>query len=244
MRNSAFLSRKTLFKNQALLVCLSMCISWQYLSAGEKFSGIRIIGLKKLTNSVLSGTVPVSFEARNEVGMLRYAMLQVDGHIFPGDDAMLSTPVLSAPLKSRSRFHMDTCYLENGTHTLQIHAGWSNFSRTNLDDREFRRESALATITVSNEVYYPESEPEVGERVSAYFFKTTHTNVGWHLDIYDVKKKFVQRLSGNTGDGRIEAYWDLRDAKGVLRTNADVDPEFSSVITVNDSSRRRKIIRK
>jgi len=106
--------RETLFKNYVLFVTLALCIWCQCLLAGEKLSGIRVFGLNKLTNSILSGTVPISFEARNEIGTLRYAMLRVDGHIFPGDNATLSAPNLATPLKSRSRFEMDTCFLENG----------------------------------------------------------------------------------------------------------------------------------
>jgi hypothetical protein len=79
---------------------------------------------------------------------------------------------------------------------------------------------------------------------AAYFFKTTRTNADWHLEIYDAKNKFVRRLSRHTLDGKIEAYWDLRDSKGVLRTNADVDTEFSSVITIDDPSGKGKVLRK
>jgi hypothetical protein len=53
-----------------------------------------------------------------------------------------------------------------------------------------------------------------------------------------VRGKFVQRLSGHTTDGIIEAYWHMKDAKGVLRTNSDKDPEFSSVVTVEDRTNK------
>ena|SRR5436190_4106032 len=223
----------------SLIILMILAVGQLPFVAGEKFYGVRILNQSKLTNSLLSDTVRVRFDAQNEAGTIRYAMLQVDGHIFPGDGA-----VLSAPLKKRAEFEMDTCFLENGQHTLQIRAGWSNLSLTNFDDREYQRESDVISITVSNEVYYPDWEPEVGEKFSAYFFKTTRTNVDWHLDIYDTKKRFVQRLSGHTMDGNIEAYWDLKDAKGVLRTNIDADPEFGSTITVDDPAGKRKVSKK
>jgi hypothetical protein len=225
--------------HRSLIILIVLVASQVAGVAGETFYGVRILDVRKLTNSVLSDTVRVPFVAQNEVGMMRYAMLKVDGRIFHGDGAMLS-----APLKNRAAFEMDTCFLENGRHTLQIQAAWSNLSLTNLDDREFQHESDVITITVSNEVYYPGWEPEVGERVSAYFFRTTRTNVDWHLDIYDSRKRFVQRLSGHTIDGNIEAYWDLKDAKGVLRTNSEADPEFGSTLTVDDPAGKRKVIKK
>jgi len=219
-----------------------LCVLYfaQYrLVAADISYGVRILNEGKLTNSILSDTVPVTFQARNETGTLDWVMLEIDGHIFRGEGA-----VLSRPIKIRPRFEMDTCFLENGRHEMQIQAAWRNINLTNFDDRTFYRKSDLITITVSNEVYYPEWESEVGDWVSAYFFKTTHTNVDWQLDIFDARKNFVQRLSGHTLDGKIEAYWNLKDAKGVLRTNAEADPEFSSVITVDDPSGKRKIIKK
>jgi hypothetical protein len=244
MKDGASCSSQMFARSIVFLAFVSFSVFCTHESAAGELPGIRILNLRKLTNCPLSDTVPVSFEAHNDVGTLRYAMLQVDGHIFPGGDGMLSASVFSPPLKSRSHFEMDTCYLENGPHNLKIETGWSNFSPTNMDDQIFRRESTLISITVSNEIYYPEWESEIGERFGAYFFKTTRTNVDWHIDIYDMKKKFVRRLSGHTQDGKIEARWDLRDSKGVLRTNAEVDTEFSSVITIDGSPGKGKIIRK
>lgn len=130
---------------------------------------------------------------------------------------------------------MDTCYLENGRHTVQILASWLNPNPTNPNTIYDNRLSAPVSITVTNDIFYPDWESEIGElNISAYFFKTTHTNADWHIDIYDVRTNFVQRLSGHTVDGKIEAFWHMKDANGVMRTNADLDPEFSSVITFED----------
>ena len=79
-----------------------------------------------------------------------------------------------------------------------------------FDDRNnftFTRISDPATITVSNVIYSPDWEEEMGEYgFSAYFAKTTCTDADWHIDIYDVNTNFVQWLAGHTGDGLIEVY--------------------------------------
>jgi len=47
-------------------------------------------------------------------------------------------------------------------------------------------------------------------------------------------------MPGHTTVGKIEARSDLKDSKGVLRTNADPDTEFSSVITIDDHPEKGK----
>jgi hypothetical protein len=105
MKDGASHSCNMCAQSYALIACILACILCEHGWADDL--GIRILNLKKLTNSFLSDTVSVSFEAHNDVGTLRYAMLQVDGHICPGGGGMLSTSVFSRPLKSRSRFEMD-----------------------------------------------------------------------------------------------------------------------------------------
>jgi hypothetical protein len=96
------------------------------------------------------------------------------------------------------------------------------------------------SVTFSNVIYYPEWSDEVGELgFAAYFAKTTRTNVDWRIDLYDHGSNYVQALTGHTDDGTIEAYWNLADTSGVLRTNASIDPEFSSVITVANLPSKR-----
>ena len=81
------------------------------------------------------------------------------------------------------------------------------------------------TLTVSNVIYYPDWCDQVGELgFSAYYAKTTCTNADWQIDIYDVRSNFVQRLIGHTDDGIIEAYWNLTDTNGVIRTNIGQRP--------------------
>ena len=198
--------------------------------------GVKIAdsSLAMLTNGLLSNTVTIKFEAGNAdpnngtnvYGGLSSATLFVDGQTFDG------CATLGDSIRPWT-FAFDTAYLENGDHTVQIMVSWED---TNSSLQPFfSRWSDPVSITVSNQIYYPDWEPQVGEAgISAYFFKTTCTNADWSIAIYDVHSNLVQTLTGHTTDGTVEAYWNMVDKNGVTRTNADVDPEFSSIITVAD----------
>ena len=201
--------------------------------------GVQILAstVTNLTNGVLSGTVSIGFEAGNAdwsngtnlIGTLSGAILLVDGVKYMGEGVLSSPPW---------NFDMDTAYLENGEHWIQVEAFWydPNADEDGTEGLYPSRYSDAIMITVSNAIYYPQWEEDIGEAAtnSAYFLKTTCTNADWFIDIYDVGSNFVQRLSGHTDDGIIEAYWNMVDTNGVARTNADVDPEFSAIVTVAD----------
>jgi hypothetical protein len=189
-----------------------------------------------LTNGVVSGTLNIAFEAGNAdpnnstnlLGTLSSAALLVDGEKYIGGASLGAS---TRPWK----FALDTAYLENGTHYIQIQVSWLNPDSGDNVNPYFERWTDGVSVTVSNQIYYPDWEPEVGEAgVSAYFLKTTCSDADWSVDIFDVRSNFVQRLTGHTTDGTIEAYWNMVDTNGVTRTNADVDPEFSSIVTVAD----------
>lgn len=218
--------------NKRLRFCLGVCL---VINAGVTVfaSSVEVLEQNTLTNRVLSDTVPILFTIGEHPDALKTVSLQIDGRIFRGDGA-----VLASPLPIPACFQMDTCYLENGIHTLQIEACWLNPNQPNSDVYQVHR-SRVISISVTNDIYYPDWEREVGETgFSAYFLKTIHTNADWHIDIYDVRSNFVQRLSGHTMDGKIEAFWHMKDAKGVMRTNDALDPEFSSVTTVEDGTNK------
>lgn len=201
--------------------------------------GVQIWGsnLVTLTSAVLSNTVAFAFETGNASydgtgtnlrGSLQCAVLLIDGSKFAGNG------VLSFPGDALC-FTMDTCYLENGNHTLQIATTWINPDNSDGNNVNITRWSDPVTITVSNAIYYPQWEPEIGEGdISAYFLETTCTDADWHIDIYDVSNNLAQTLSGHTYDGTITAYWNMVDTNGIARTDADADPEFSAVVTVAD----------
>ena len=99
--------------------------------------GVKILdsSVLLLTNGVLSDTVKIGFEAGNAandgtgtniLGMIESAVLLVDGDKFAGDGT------LGSPLESYYPWHftVDTAFLENGDHTLQIKVAWQNPDNT------------------------------------------------------------------------------------------------------------------
>ena len=203
--------------------------------------GVQILdsSILTLTNSVLSNSVAIGFEAGNAdpnnntnvLGTLSSAIMFVDGEKYAGNVG------LSFSSGDPFQFVLDTAYLENGDHTIQVEVFWldPNGSEDGTESLYTGRYSDPISITVSNAIYYPQWEEDIGEAsISAYYLKTTCTNADWSIDIFDVNTNFVQRLAGHTDDGIIEAYWNMVDTNGVARTNGDLDPEFSSVVTVAD----------
>lgn len=197
--------------------------------------------LMNLTNGPLPDIVNIKFDAGNAdpnngtnlIGALSGATLLVDGAKYAGDGAYIS-----APSDYPWQFALDTARLSNGDHWVQVQVFW--FDPTSAEDGTEgmypSRYSDSIMITVSNAVSYPQWEEDIGEAGTnaAYFLQTTCMNADWSLAIYDVNSNLVQTLTGHTDDGTIEAYWNMMDSSGVMRTNADVDPEFSSIITVAD----------
>jgi hypothetical protein len=213
--------------------------------------GVRIsnASMFALTNGTLSNSVTISFEAGNAandgtgtnvLGDIKCADFIVDGLKFSGD-SVLGAPTNGTPWQ----FSMDSAFLENGDHLLQVEVTWKNPDNSDGNNVFITRQSDPVFITVSNLIYYPQWEEDVGEAgISAYFFKTVFTNVPWKIDIYDVSNKLAQTLTNISSDGIIEAYWDMMDTNGVKRTNADLDPEFNAVITVYDAPISKKAPKK
>ncbi|MGH7989299.1 MAG: hypothetical protein ACREDS_03780, partial [Limisphaerales bacterium] len=204
--------------------------------------GVRILDstMAVLTNGIISNNVTVAFEAGNAandgtgtnvLGNLECAVLLIDGTKFAGD-GVIDFLTNASPWK----FNMDTAYLENGTHTLQVAVTWLNPDNSNGNNVNITRYSDPITITVSNLIYYPNWEPEVGEMgISAYFVQTVFTNVDWEIDIYDVNGGFVNSQTGHSDDGNISWTWDLTDYTGASRKD-DGDPFFYPYITITNSS--------
>ena len=207
---------------------------YQVVKDGVQISSSSV---SNLTSGMLSGTIPISFEAGNAaydgtgtnlLGTLSCASLLVDGEKYQGG------AVLSAG-RFPWVFSLNTAYLQNGYHWLQIQVSWKNPDSTDNNNQYMSQWSDAVSVTTSNQISYPDWEPEVGELgISAYFLQTTCTDAEWSIDIYDSATNFVKRLSGHTMDGTIEAYWDLVDTNGVTRTNAAADPWFDSIVTVAD----------
>lgn len=188
--------------------------------------GVYVINTSNLMSGPVSNTVTLTFEAANSVGNLQEANVLVDGAWYRGASAIIGPPFSGS-------LAVDTSLLENGDHTFQVLVGWLNPDMSDLNNFMFHRQSDAFILTVSNSVYFPEwvdSIPESGP--SAYFAKTIFTDADWQIDIYDVTNGHVNTLTGHTTNGIIEAYWDLTDEHSVMRTNIDMDPEFSATFSV------------
>jgi hypothetical protein len=194
--------------------------------------GVHVVSVTNLTNGVLSGIMGILIEAGNAdwagadlKGVLNCAMLIVDGEKFAGDG------VLGPPPAYPWQFNMDTAYLENGDHTVQVQVLWTNPDSTDNNNQFLERYSDVIPISVSNTVFYPQWEPQVGEAgISAYYLRTVFTNQPWQIDITDQNGTYLQTLTGYATNGVIEAFWNLTDTNNVAHTNADVDSEFLATV--------------
>ena len=189
--------------------------------------GVNVV-FDNLTNGPVSGTITFPWEAGNDRGTLQDVSILVDGVRYRGATSLIS-PDFGGGLV------VDTTFLLNGDHYFQGEATWLDLNASDPNDAFIEAMSPAFTLTVSNAICFPDWVEEIGELGSTlYAAQSTCTNADWTIDIYDVGSNFVQRLTGHTDDGTIEAYWDLTDTNGIVRTNMDVDPEFSSIITVSD----------
>jgi hypothetical protein len=184
--------------------------------------------LSNLTSGFVSNTVSIPFEAGNDVGDLQEATVLVDGTRYRGVTPLI-TPDFSGTLQ------VDTSFLENGNHTFQVLVGWQNPNVFDVNTPVIHQYSDSFTLTVSNVIYYPDWQEEIGELGFAFYsFKTSCTNADWQIDIYDVSNNLAQTLTGHTDDGTVATNWNLVDFHGVTRATNDADSEFNAIITVAD----------
>ena len=190
--------------------------------------GVHIVGLDNFTNGCVTNTITMPFEAANEIGSLNNMVVLVDGTRYRGADPVVAPGI-------NGRITLDTSFLENGEHTVQVVASWLNPDLTDVNNHNFTRYSDPFTLSVTNVIYYPDWDDEIGELGFAYYaFKTTCTNADWQIDIYDVSNNLARTLMGHTDDGMVETNWDLVDLHGVARATNDDDGEFVATITVGD----------
>jgi hypothetical protein len=198
-------------------------------------NGVKVLNstLTNLTSGVVSNAINIGFEAANyDMGTLEEATVLVDGTRCRGVTPLIA-PGISGTLQ------LDTSFLENGDHTFQVSVGWQLPDGTDFNNDTPHAYSDSFTLTVSNVIYYPNWEEEVGELGFAFYsFETTCTNSTWQIDIYDVSNNLAKTLTGNTGDGLVETNWNLVDMNGATRTN-DYDTEFTAFITVGDPTTKK-----
>jgi hypothetical protein len=188
--------------------------------------GVDVIRLADFTNAPVEGIIALPFEAGNDMGTLQSLTLTVDYTRYRGVEPLFAPGI-------NGKLIVDTRFLENGEHTFRIEAAWLNPDILDVNRYVIKHYGLPFTVTVWNTIYFPEWEDEVGELgFSAYFAKTTIPDADWSIEIYDVGSNYVQTLTGHTTDGLIETNWNMMDWQGVMRTNVDADPEFSSIISV------------
>jgi len=199
--------------------------------------GVHVIGLEEIANQIVSDSIAIPFEAANEVGSLHNVIVQVDGTHYRG-----ATPLVAPGV--HGMINLDTSFLENGDHSIQIIASWLNPDEADPNNHSFSRASDSFTLSVSNTIYFPDWDDEIGELGFAYYsFKTTLTNADWQIAIYDATNILVQVLSGQTSDGIIETNWNLVDLNGTTRATDDNDDLFDAIITVTEPDSSSTIIK-
>lgn len=76
---------------------------------------------------------------------------------------------------------MDTSFLENGNHTFQVVASWLNPNLTDPNNQFFSRYSAPFTLSLSNVIFYPDWDEEIGELGFA-----DNNTCGFHAEFREV----------------------------------------------------------
>jgi len=127
-----------------------------------------------LTNgTTLSGVVSIPVELANSSGSV--STLSLTENDSPVGNAIQTTPLI-APLA----LVVDTTQMSNGVHQISASARWDD---TNGDLWE--ADSPPVSVTVSNEISYPNWMPSFGELGNSLLIRATsaHTNVNWTIDV-------------------------------------------------------------
>ena len=185
------------------------------ISSGKGFyrvvrDGIHMIDTRTLTNKPLSGVVSIPVELANANGQIIIMSIQED-------DVQVGNSILSEPISSPPTIVLDTTAMSNGVHQVSAYANFSDGNGGNWDE-----DSPIISITVSNEISFPNWMPFFGEMGNRMLIRATsaHANTDWHVEIYDNTEKLVRSFKGHTTNGDIYIVWDLRDEHGNLQTKS------------------------
>ena len=110
------------------------------------------------------------------------------------------------------RMNWDTRMVTNGTYTIYPEADFTT---------EDSAEGSPVSVTVSNEISFPNWMPEFGELGNSLLIRATsaHTNVDWTIDVYDSHHSYIGSFEGHTDGGDIQVIWDLVGPDGTIHTN-------------------------
>src|SRR5205823_6212766 len=101
-------------------------------------------------------SITIGFEAANDVGTLQDISVLIDGAPYRG-----ATPLIAPGITGN--ITVDTSFLENGDHSVQLQGSWLNPDLLNPDNYVIELKSDPFTLSVSNEIYYPDWQEEIGE---------------------------------------------------------------------------------
>jgi hypothetical protein len=163
-----------------------------------------------LTNgTTLSGIVSIPVELANGSGTVSTMSLTED-------DSPVGNSIQTAPLNSPLGLVVDTTQMSNGVHQVSASARWDD-----TNGGLWEADSPPVSVTVSNEISYPNWMPEFGELGNSLLIRATsaHTNVDWYIDVYDSQYSYIGTFGGHTDDGDISVVWDLVGPDGVAHTN-------------------------
>jgi hypothetical protein len=169
--------------------------------------GAYIVGLTNGT--IWSGTVTLPVELGNASGSVSTLSLTENG-------TPVGNSVQTAPAIVPSKLVVDTTQMSNGVHQVSASARWDD-TNGNL----WEADSPPVTVTVSNEISYPNWMPSFGELGNSLLIRATsaHTNVDWYIDVYDSHYSYIGTFGGHTPDGDIQVSWNLVGPDGVAHTN-------------------------
>ncbi|HEY5297557.1 MAG TPA: hypothetical protein VIK59_06510 [Verrucomicrobiae bacterium] len=163
-----------------------------------------------LTNGmILSGMVSLPVELANASGTVSTLSLTED-------DSPVGNSIQTAPLAVPLALIVDTTLMSNGVHQISASARWDD-----TNGGLWEADSPPVSVTVSNEISYPNWMPEFGELGNSLLIRATsaHTNTDWQVDVYDSQYLYVGSFTGHTDDGDIGVEWNLIDYNGVAHTN-------------------------
>lgn len=126
---------------------------------------------------------------------------------------------------------LDTTLMSNGLHNISVHTFWNDPGDGTEDGSAtiYEASSPGVSITVSNEISFPNWIPAFGELGNSLVVsaQSAHTNAQWYLDVYDSQFNYIGTLGGTTADGNIDVIWNLVGPDGTLHT----DNTFEFVLT-------------
>jgi hypothetical protein len=176
--------------------------------------GAHLIGI---TNGMtLSGIVTIPIEVANSFGNLSTVSLTEN-------DSAVGNSVQIAPFNFPLALTVDTTQMSNGVHQISASARWDIYGNPadEEDGGEAEADSPPISVTISNEISFPNWMPEFGELGNSLLFRATsaHTNVDWYVDVYDSQYSYIGTFGGHTDDGDISFAWNLVGPDGVAHTN-------------------------